>query len=78
MVSRQRDKRRNKKAPVMNSEFRKMPWTVYPYENRKLTRKISDTLKEINVLKNDGDWIAASKLQWTLRNAWWGFKRYKN
>ncbi len=58
------------------SDF-KLPPYVVPYTNRKkFCRKIRDTEKEIQHLKDDHDWKASSHLQWVLRNAWWGYKRY--
>ena len=32
---------------------------------------------KIRVLKANNDWISASRLEWVLRNAWWGYKMYK-
>lgn len=61
----------------MNLEAKKSPWAVYPYGSRRLTRKIDETLKEINRLKNSQSWVEASRLQWELRNSWWGLKRCK-
>jgi len=56
----------------------KLPPYITPYENRKkFCRKIRDTEKEIQLLKNEGVWQMVSRLQWVLRNAWWGYKRYK-
>ena len=53
------------------------PYTV-PYKNRKnFCRKVRDTEKEVQKLRDQGDWEEASNLQWVLRNAWWGYKRYK-
>jgi hypothetical protein len=40
-------------------------------------RKIRDTEKQINELKNKNNWTEASRLCYTLRNSWWGYKRYK-
>tara|TARA_B100000959_G_C14696124_1_gene506826 strand:- start:120 stop:302 length:183 start_codon:yes stop_codon:yes gene_type:complete len=56
----------------------KLPPYVVPYKNRKnFCRKIRDTEKEVQGLKDAGDWKEASHLQWVLRSAWWGYKRYK-
>ena len=53
------------------------PWIV-PYENRKkFCRKVRDTEKKIRRLKDENSWTEASQLGYTLRNAWWGYKRYK-
>lgn len=70
-------KRGNSNLELNPANIVKPPWIVYPYNSRRLTRKIDDALKEIRSAKADGDWIKASRLQWILRNAWWGFKRYK-
>ena len=60
------------------SEIKLAPWLV-PYSNRRrFRRKVRDTEKEVRQLKDEGDWKAASRLQWVLRNAWWGHKRYTN
>ena len=57
-------------------EIKLAPYIV-PYENRKkFCRKIRDTEKEIQSLKSEGKWKEAAHLSYTLRNAWWGYKRY--
>ena len=59
------------------SEMKLAPWVV-PYENRKrFCRKVRDAEKEVQSLKAEGEWKKASRLQYVLRNAWWGYKRYK-
>ena len=59
------------------NEMKLAPWVV-PYRNRKkFCRKVRDTEKEAQSLKDEGDWRGVSRLQWVLRNAWWGYKRYK-
>ena len=59
------------------SEMKLAPWIV-PYQNRvKFRRKVRDTEKETQRLKDENNWKAASRLQWVLRNAWWGYKRHK-
>ena len=56
----------------------KLPPYIVPYNNRKkFCRKVRDTEKEVQSFKDQGDWKTASHLQWVLRNAWWGYKRYK-
>jgi hypothetical protein len=58
------------------SKIKLAPWIV-PYKNRKkFCRKVRDTEKEIQSLKDEGKWREASHLHWVLRNAWWGYKRY--
>lgn len=58
------------------SETKLAPWIV-PYENRKkFSRKVRDTEKEAQRLKEEGNWEAESHLRWVLRNTWWGYKRY--
>jgi len=55
----------------------KLPPYIVPYKNRKnLCRKVRDTEKEIQRLKDEGEWKEASRLRYVLRNAWWGYKRY--
>lgn len=56
----------------------KLPPHVVSYEKRKkFCRKVRDTEGEVQRLKDEGDWDSVSRLQWVLRNAWWGYKRYK-
>ena len=55
----------------------KLPPYLVPYlKRRRFCRKIRDTEKEVQRLKDEGDWKTASRRQWALRNAWWGYKRY--
>jgi hypothetical protein len=50
---------------------------IPPYSCRKyFPRKIREIEKKIRALKNENNWIEASKLEYTLRNSWWGYKRY--
>tara|TARA_Y100000593_G_scaffold74398_1_gene136903 strand:+ start:8019 stop:8198 length:180 start_codon:yes stop_codon:yes gene_type:complete len=54
------------------------PSYIPPYSRRKdFCRKIRDTEKQINELKKKNNWTEASRLCYTLRNSWWGYKRYK-
>ena len=60
----------------MKKELMRMPW-VPPYERRKeFSRKIRDIEKKVNDQKAVGNWEEVSKLQYKLRNSWWGYKRY--
>ena len=53
----------------------KLPPYIVPYGKRKhFTRKVRETLKEIEKSKHEGDWDRASWLEYTLRNSWWGYK----
>ena len=55
----------------------KLPPYIVPYENRKkFCRGVRDAEKKVLQLKGRGDWVEARHLQWVLRNAWWGYKRY--
>mgnify|MGYP003129370727 CR=1 FL=1 len=55
------------------------PSYIPAYSNRKkFCRKIRGIEKRIHQLKNENKWIEASRLEWVLRNAWWGYKRYFN
>tara|TARA_Y100000588_G_scaffold112236_1_gene123060 strand:+ start:1078 stop:1263 length:186 start_codon:yes stop_codon:yes gene_type:complete len=55
----------------------KLPSYIVPYgERKKFCRKIRDTEKEIQRLKNKKKWKEAAQLGYTLRNSWWGYKRY--
>ena len=57
----------------------KLPPYMVPYKNRKnFCRKVRDTEKEMQRLKGEGKWGDVSRLGFVLRNAWWGYKRYKN
>jgi hypothetical protein len=59
------------------SENGKRPSHIPPYSRRKdFCRKVRDTEKEVRELKDEGNWKEASHLQWVLRNAWWGYRRY--
>ena len=56
----------------------KLPPYLMPYNNRKkFCRKVRDAEKEVQILKDKGNWRETSHLLWVLRNAWWGYKRYK-
>ena len=62
---------------MMASEDGLRPSYIPPYSRRKdFCRKIRDTEKKIQTLKEQKRWKEASRSQWTLRNAWWGYKRY--
>ena len=53
------------------------PSYIPPYSRRKdFSRKIRDTEKQINELKNKNQWTEVSRLCYLLRNSWWGYKRY--
>jgi hypothetical protein len=55
----------------------KLPPYLVPYNNRKkFCRKIRDSEKEIQELKNKCKWKEAAHLGYVLRNVWWGYKRY--
>ena len=43
---------------------------------KKIDTDYRETLKEIEKSKHEGDWDRASWLEYTLRNSWWGYKRY--
>jgi hypothetical protein len=59
------------------SEIKLAPWIV-PYKNRRrFCRKVRDTEREVQQLKDEKKWKEAARLQYVLRNAWWGYKRYK-
>ena len=59
------------------NEIKLAPWIV-PYPNRRrFSRKVRDTEKQIQNLKDEDNWKVAGRLQWALRNAWWGYRRYK-
>jgi len=50
---------------------------IPPYSSRKRwPRAIRDRMKEIQQCKQGGDWARASWLEYTLRNAWWGYNKY--
>ena len=56
----------------------KLPPYIVPYKNRKnFCRKVRETEEQIKCLKAEGNWKEAIRLEWVLRNAWWGYKRYK-
>lgn len=56
----------------------KLPPYIVPYKNRKkFCRKVRDTEKEAQRLKDEGKWKDVAHLGYVLRNAWWGYKRYK-
>ena len=56
---------------------RQRPSYIPPYSRRKdFSRKIRDTEKQINELKNKNEWTEVSRLCYLLRNSWWGYKRY--
>ena len=56
----------------------KRPSYIPPYQSRKkICRKIRDTEKQVNISKKKGLWSRVSRLMYILRNAWWGYKRYK-
>lgn len=56
----------------------KLPSYIIPYFNRrKFCRKVRDTEKEKRKSKLEGRWADVSRLGYVLRNAWWGYKRYK-
>ena len=56
----------------------KLPPYIVPYKKRKkFCRKVRDTERKMQELKNEGRWKDASRLGYILRNAWWGYKRYK-
>ena len=57
----------------------KLPSHIVPYPKRKkFCRKIRETENEVQRLKDEGDWKKSAHLQWVLRKAWWGYKRYRN
>ena len=56
----------------------KLPPYIVPYKNRKnFRRKVRDTERQIQNLKQKGKWKDVARLGYILRNAWWGYKRYK-
>jgi hypothetical protein len=59
------------------SENGKRPSYIPPHSRRKdFSRKIRETEMKISELRGQGKWREASRLRFTLRNAWWGYKRY--
>tara|TARA_R100000808_G_scaffold25062_1_gene61110 strand:+ start:1156 stop:1338 length:183 start_codon:yes stop_codon:yes gene_type:complete len=59
------------------SEFELASYIV-PYSKRKnFSLKVRQTETQIRLLKSEGEWKKASDLEYVLRNAWWGYKRYK-
>tara|TARA_R110002110_G_scaffold34870_2_gene118239 strand:+ start:393 stop:584 length:192 start_codon:yes stop_codon:yes gene_type:complete len=55
----------------------KLPSYIPLYESRKkFCRKVRDIEKEMQRLKDQGKWKDVARLSYTLRNAWWGYKRY--
>lgn len=57
----------NKKRP---------PW-IPPYSSRKyFSNKIRETEEEIRGMQREGKWIEASRKQYSLRQSWWGYKKY--
>lgn len=59
------------------SEMKLAPWVVPYLKRRRFSRKIRDTEKEVRSLKDEEDWKEAGRLQWVLRNAWWGYRKYR-
>jgi len=56
----------------------KLPPYIVPYSNRKkFSRKVRDAEREKRKLEGEGKWLGAARLGYILRNAWWGYKRYK-
>jgi hypothetical protein len=56
----------------------KLPSYIVPYDNRKkFCRKVRDTERKIQELKDEGQWKDVAHLGYVLRNAWWGYRRYK-
>ena len=54
------------------------PSYVVPYKNRKnFRRKVRNTEREIQNFKKEGKWKDVARLGYILRNAWWGYKKYK-
>ena len=50
---------------------------IPPYSRRKdFCGKIRETEKKVRSLKSENNWTGASRLGYTLRSAWWGYKRY--
>jgi len=57
----------------------KLPPYIVPYSNRKrFSRKVRDVEEEKRRLEGEGKWLEAAHLGYVLRNAWWGYKKYKN
>ncbi len=53
------------------------PYIVTYEKRKKFSRKIRDTERDITASRKKGLWSRVSRLMYTLRNAWWGYKRYK-
>ena len=55
---------------------KRLPY-IPPYSRRvDFCRKIRETEKQVQFLKNEGRWREMSHFTWYLRNVWWGYKRY--
>ena len=53
------------------------PKYIPSFSKRKnFCRKIRQTEKEIENLKKEEKWRDVAHLEYVLRNAWWGYKRY--
>ena len=58
-------------------EIKLSPYIV-PYKNRKnFRRKVRNTEREIQNFKKEGKWKDVARLGYILRNALWGYKKYK-
>lgn len=63
----------------MNNIKSKTPNWILPYSKRKkISRKLSDTLKEIRQSRTEGNWNKVKTLSRLIRRVWWGIKRYRN
>lgn len=59
------------------SDIKLPPYILSHTKRRKVCRKVRDTEKEVIECKRKGLWSRVSHLMYVLRNAWWGYKRYK-
>ena len=59
------------------SNIKLPPYIVSHNKRKNFSRKIRDTEKEVTICKKKGLWSRVSRLMYILRNAWWGYKRYK-
>jgi|ETNmetMinimDraft_21_1059911.scaffolds.fasta_scaffold02362_5 hypothetical protein len=79
MVSRRNNYGPNKGAFIMMSASRNglRLRHIPPYSRRKdFCSKVRRTEEKIQHLKKEGKWRDVSHLEYVLRNAWWGYKRY--
>ncbi len=59
------------------SEIKLPPYIVSYNKRKKFRRKVRDTERRIQELKEEGRWNDVAHWGYILRNAWWGYKKYK-